>query len=249
MRYQTALKLKQKRPRSLDDPYGEYPEEVLRALLATPDSNYSWRDYRTLLGPHLHVGTYQESVYFLPLAYDHLWDNDEDALDLCDSVGWFISEYNDELANDKLLEACRSRVRELLWKWVSRFKVDHYDRNACKAKGWVLDYDDIVPLRATLCEFSGRLLEFGTHEDLVIGFFERLGGSLGSVDQAAWFLELWRAQGDVYHPPSHERITALLNNADHLRAAVYTLQDSELVTQSESPTYWVNMFASLRGIV
>lgn len=249
MGYKTALKVKYKRPKLLSDPYHDYPKEILLALLAKPDFNLSWRDYRSLLGPHLHAGTYEESVYFLPLAYDYLWDHDEDALDLGDTIAWFVSEYAEELKKDKLLDHCRERIRELLWKWVSRFTVDHYDREACKAKGWVLDYYDIVPLKEAACEFLERLLEFKIHQDLVVEFFDRLGENLSEVNQAAWFLELWRAQGDIRHPPNDERITVLLNSVEHLRAAAATLQKSELVRQSESPTYWPNLFAPLKGIV
>lgn len=249
MRYKTAIKVKHKRPRSLSDPYQDYSKGTLDTLLATSDSRLTRRDYQSLLGPFLTAGTYEEVVYFLPLAYEYLWDHDEDALDLGISIAWFISEYAEELKRDKLLDACRDRVCELLWKWVSRFEVDHYDRDACKEKGWVLDYDDIVPLKEAVCEFLCQLYDFKIHQDLVIEFFERLSGSLGGVDQAAWFLELWRAQGDMCHPPSHERITELLNSVGHLRTAYATLQDTDIVEQSKSPTYWPGLFASLKGIV
>lgn len=222
---------------------------MTRAIIEIADPNLSWREYQSILGPYLPAGTYEQSVYFLPLAFDHIWRHDEDALDLSCTIAWFISEYKEELNQDRLIEPCRSRVRELLMKWVSRFEVVHYDRDACKAKGWSLAYMDHVLRGEAICEMLGRLIEFQVHQDLAIEFFEQLTQDLGDVNHAAWLLELWRAQGDIYHPPNHERITVLLNGVDHLRFAAKTLEESSLVRDAESPTYWPTQFASLVGVI
>jgi hypothetical protein len=87
------LHRKYRRPKTLSDTFHDNTPAGLRELVAKPDERLGWGDFKDLLGPHLPAGTYDEVVYFLPLAFDHVRAKNWDALDLCSSLAWFCSEY------------------------------------------------------------------------------------------------------------------------------------------------------------
>jgi hypothetical protein len=123
------LKRKYGRPRALSDPFYDNTPASLRELLSRGDSELRWRDFKTLLGPHLPAGTYEEVAYFLPLAFDCISNDKTVALDLCSSVVWFCSKYEEQLTADKVVDAARGQLRGLLRQWTSQFNVTHFDRN------------------------------------------------------------------------------------------------------------------------
>jgi len=128
----------------LSDPFHDNTPAGLRDLLSKADSDLDRGDFRTLLGPHVPAGTYEEVVYFLPLAFDFIRTDPAVALDLCSSLVWFCSKYNRELSADKAVEAARRELLGLVHQWTSRFDVTHFDRPMCLAKGWFkLQYFDL----------------------------------------------------------------------------------------------------------
>lgn len=236
------MKIPYPRPTRLSDPHSDFAPDTLDALLATPDSKLEWSHFRDLLGPFLPAGTYQESLYFLPLAFQCL-ESDEYALDLTTSVCWFVSEYTDDLSRDGLLDECRSKLEGCLDGWVAEFEVEHFDRDGCAAKGWQLSYFDYVHRSETVCETLCDLDRFVRQADLVDQFISRLASS-DEASGCGWFLELARAQDDAYHPPSRKSIQGLFSDAD-LLARKRDIVQKHLVPMTTSPTYWNDVFAKL----
>jgi hypothetical protein len=140
----SEFKLPYPRPRSLSDPYRDYTPDHLAALLATPDEDLTCHDFQCLLGPFLPAGTYEESAYFLPLAFDYILAHDDDALDLVTSLVWFASQFALQLQRDRVLDAARTSLKSSLDYWTSGFTILHFDRDACRAKGWSREYRDLI---------------------------------------------------------------------------------------------------------
>ena len=135
----TPLDVSYPRPSRLSDPHHDFSDDFTRAILARPDRELRWNDFKNILGPFLPAGTNEESVYFLPLALEYIASHDDVALDLVTSIVWFVSEFADRLAADGLLVGSRGRIGECFGIWTSRFDVMHFDHASCRAKGWGLN--------------------------------------------------------------------------------------------------------------
>ena len=247
--FQPPIVIKRNRPASLSDPFHDYSMADLPQLLKKLSTSPDWSDLQAVLGPYLPAGTYEESVCFLPLAFDYVYEQKEGSYDLQTSLVWFASEYADELKQDKALGACRSAMQSLLQHWISNFQIDHYNLEACQSKGWCLSYADHVKLSSEIHELTSDLIRFKAHQDIAIDFYLELAASTDCVTHAAWLLELWRGQADRYLQIGDKQITAAINDLTHLKAAVNTLLDSDLVSDAQSPTYWRDMLASFDGVM
>jgi hypothetical protein len=201
------LKRKYGRPRALSDPFHDNTPASLRELLRRGDSELRWGDFKTLLGPHLPAGTYEEVVYFLPLAFDCIHNDKTVALDLCSSVVWFCSKYEEQLTADKVMDAAREQLLALPRQWTSQFNVTHFDRSMCVEKGWgKLQYLDLVEGSDTVCQMLCDLCEYSTHADIFERFIFDLIDFGADSTKAAWLLALLRTRNDVYHPPPTQRL-------------------------------------------
>jgi hypothetical protein len=240
-----ALHKKHPRPQSLSDPFHDNTSDSRRQLLSKADDALRWDDFKSLLGPHLPAGTYEEVVYFLPLAFDYIRANKSDALDLCSSLIWFCSEYASQLASDKVLEPARSELRDLLRDWTSRFVIIHFDKSACMAKGWRLQYCDLVEMSETVCEMLCDLVEYARHADIAERFICDLLDFGTNPFAAAWLLELIRSREAVaYRPPLMPRLEEAAIDHGLLRTA-YELAQTDREIRESSPTYWRDTISKL----
>lgn len=247
------FKVRHRRPKHLSNPSFEYSREELLELIARPDQQYRWNDFAAVLGP-LSAGTYEETVYFLPLAFEHLIRHEADALDLTRHVAWFLRDRRRELENDRLLSIVREAIRACFAHWTAEFHVQHFDREDCKKKSWGLTYRDHVNFSDVICEMMCSLVRYAvmwnpykedTDDDLAISFVESLSRHEGDAVKAAWFLELARSRGDVYHPPRKcKPIKQLLTDRALLEAAADVVIRERVGTES-SPTYWDDTFLYL----
>jgi hypothetical protein len=168
------MKVPYARPSKLSDPYSDFTPELLDELLSIPDEKLELTHLRSLLGPFLPAGTYSESIYFLPYAFNHLRKHEDNALDLTTSVTWFISEYANQLEADGLLNSCRAEVMQCFLHWIENFSVIHFDKAECQANGYSLSYFDYVHNSEVVCETLCDLDRFIRHLDIADDFFERL---------------------------------------------------------------------------
>ena len=240
------LQRRHPRPQVLSDPCRDNTPAGLKHLLRKKDGELRWGDFKTLLGPFLPAGTYEEVAYFLPLAFDLIRSDEHVALDLCSSLAWFCSKYNEQLEADKVRGAARNELLDLLRYWTSRFKLTHFDRSECVAKGWVkLQYLDLVERSETVCQMLTDLYEYATHADIADRFVLELMNFDADPIKAAWLLELLRArQEGVYRPPSIPGLK--LASADHgLLSAAYEIARKSGEIRDSSPTYWGDTMSHL----
>lgn len=229
----------------LSDPFHDFGREMLGQLLDVPDEQLEWHHLQNLLGPFLPAGTYQESVYFLPFAFEFLHREENNALDVTTSVTWFISEYGDDLMRDGLLDECRSKIEGCLLHWTRDFTVEHFDNDGCAAKGWKSSYCDYVRRSEVICETLCDLERFIRHADLADRFITFLASSPMPA-RAGWFLELARAQyaADIRHPPARESFLSCFTDA-RLLARKRAIIVKHLAATTASSTYWRDVFSRL----
>jgi hypothetical protein len=232
-----ALQRKYSRPARLSDPCHDNSAKSLQDLLALSDDELTWSDFRTLLGPHLPAGTYQEVAYFLPLAFRYIREHPDEALDLCSSLVWFCSEYSKQLQADGFLESVREAIAGLLHHWTKSFELMHFDELACRAKGWRTKHFDHVKNSEVVYQSLEDLVEYVANADLAETFISGLASFQGDPTRAAWLVEAVRSLDDPYHPPDIPLVTGFANDLQLLRRAVdVAVSDTEIRTAS--PTYW-----------
>ncbi len=245
----SEIRLPYLRPRSLSDPFHDHGPDHLAALISTPDQDLKWHDYQCILGPFLPAGTYEESAYFLPLAFDYVLKNDEDALDLVTSLVWFTSEYALQLKHDSALDAARTKLKQCFTQWTGDFVIRHFDRDACRGQGWGLSYFDYIRHSETVGEATNDLIRFETHGDLALAFFTDLAIAESDAVKSAWFLECARAHlsNDAYCPPEHVQIQQLLDDQELVSKHSAIVRRS-LPTYDSDATYWRDTFTILGTI-
>jgi hypothetical protein len=173
------------RPTSISDPSGHLPAEH---ILQMPNQEMGWSEFRAIF--HFGVlGTFEELAYFLPFALEYMVTNPNDALEFMNGVIFFISDSTDELKQASLLEPCRDGLSQIFHHWTNDFKVVHYDKDACKAKGWILEYDDIVENSQVVCELIDELWRHKTHKDLADHLIKSLADGFRNEIKSAWLLE------------------------------------------------------------
>jgi hypothetical protein len=231
------------RPKSLSDPHHDNFKFALKELLNTPDESLNFSQFRILLGPYLPTGTYEETCYFLPLAFTYILARDNDALELVTSLVWYCSEYAEKLQTDKILEGARHGIQTCLGHWTRRFEVVYFDAAGCRAKGWGLEHFDYVRNMEVIGQALEDLMRFHSHSDLAIAFVMELCQSSEPTKQA-WFLELLRSKlnGDPYCPPNYQEIDRLFQNKRKIRTLVAEVKNT-VVPFEKSPTYWSDSLA------
>jgi len=204
------LKLPYSRPQSLSDPFNDFPQDYLDSLIDTQDKNLDSYHYKCLLGPYCPAGSYKESAYFLPLAFDYIDTHEEDAFDLIFPLVGFTSMNAAHLAKDDALDAVRFKLRQCIDRWTSHFSVKHYDYK----KGWRISYSDYVCNSETVRMATRELIRFESHDDIALSFIADLAASKSNPVKSAWFLEYVRAHvsNDINRQPKRKEIRELFDD-------------------------------------
>lgn len=233
---------KYKKPTKLSDPYDDFSPSLLKKLLEVEEEKFAWNAFSNLLGPHLPAGTYEEVIYFLPRAFEFLKQHEEDALDLVTPVFGFCSKNTENLVADGFLPAVVDEIRNCFEYWVKDFRIEHYDKDMCEAKGWKHDYQDLVWNSQHICEGLSDLENFQTLAKVAVEFMNSLAYHRDDMTRASWFLELSRARDDVVPPSDLIEVQQLLANRDLLNDA-YAIVWAD--ARDYKLTYWRDTFKKL----
>ncbi len=209
-------------------------------ILAKQDEDLEWHDFQNILGPHLPAGTYEESVYFLPLAFDYVLLHDEHALELTTSLIGFCSRYAGHLRTDGAIDAVRERLMNFLMHCSATFRVGETQTEAGATFYYVLNSQ-------TLVEALNELAEFSRHQDLAETFIRSVADLASGPQQSAWFLELARTHIAKGERRLSKRLASLTLFEDRellQKHAVIVWDSPELDTESD---YWQNLFQILNG--
>jgi hypothetical protein len=233
------------RPKKLSDPHYDFTWKLLAELLATPDDQLEMRHYRNLLGPHLPAGTYDESVYFLPGAFQYMLRQDvSGALDLITPIIGFIAYNQKYLHEDGLLDSALDCIRELFAYWTSRFQVICLAPQPGQEQRRAIKYSYYVENQAQIVFTTSELVRFSTNAALAEEFVCDLALNSNDPIKAAWFLAYSCSQYDVYHPPLHPAITRVINDEEHLLKAAIVVEE-HVVPKERFPMYWRDVFIKL----
>jgi hypothetical protein len=238
--------IKYPRPSKLSDPYGDFTADHLESILATNDSEFVFTEYVYLFGPHLPAGTYEELMYFLPLAFAYLAEHGADAYEMVLPMVGYTSDYAEYLKTDGLLEIVGDCFQECLQSWTKTFTIIHFG----SYKNRTSEYRNIVKCLSLLSETIYEMRRYKTFAAVAGEFVQQLGKNESDPIKAAWFLayaadeylrdeqtpKMFKFKFDAIQSAilDHER----LKNAAQLVRRDPTLYDI-------SPTYWHDTFEFL----
>ena len=236
-----------------------YSDAEIEAVNATPDSELDWRAFKILFNTAGCTAKYHEQLYFLPLALDYLRHNPYEGAEYISDLVHFLAGESAALERDQLLQPVLQRLRACFSSWTEKFSVVHYDLEACRAKGWVLDHDDIVTNLDVVRELIDYLLTTRTHSVLAESLVLRWLSPDRSATDAAWFLEYARSESKAYeyyaaHPAAYLDMTPSKSNARIYsaitdRAALASalqLVGRTLLRETPSPSYWPDLVRQLK---
>lgn len=239
----TALAVPYPRPKQFSDPHHDFDEVYLKELLAIPDDKLGWSEFQNIFSVGLPAGTYSECCYFIPVAFQYIKENSEDALDCVSDLLWFISHHVEDLKKDDLLDACIEQIKDCLTYWTKEFDVVHHDADACQKKGWGLEYYDTVKNNQLVTEALDDLARFQSLKFVATNFLEELRASTDPL-KAAWTLELHHVHVK-YHFIEDAQLSRLISNKKALKASAQIVLDSGYTNKTTSPTYWNDVLDKL----
>ena len=244
---QLPFKTKQTRPLSLFNQGCCITDRELSDILALGDEDLKFHEFRSLFHIARCVGTYDELVYFLPHALEYIKQNPDDGFECMSHIVHFVSGEVESLGGDGLIEPCRNAIWGWFKQWTTSFSVQHYDEQACKQKGWIIKYDDIVANSQLVCELVDYLLWQRTHADLAKKMIRSLAQQDQDQTQSAWFLEYAhevRAGYIVSQACGDSEIQRLVTD-EQLLQSHYDRIASTVVAREKSPTYWPDVCKAL----
>ncbi|MEM6638439.1 MAG: hypothetical protein AAF610_00915 [Pseudomonadota bacterium] len=233
------------RPIRFSDPHRDWRADRLQQILEVPDEALTSAEYRVMFAVGVPAASYEEGVYFLPYAFAHLLKDKNDALDYLPGVFRFVSFHADRLAEDRLTKPVRLAITKCFSHWTSTFAVVHYDKQACRKKGWGLDYANHVAYSEEVCDGLDYLARFHAFEDVAHQIVHALSRHDGAFVKAAWFLEIGREAWSTPAQRHGDAVLELLLDQTAMGSAI------ELVKQHQSEmaanlTYWNHVFEILR---
>ena len=173
------------RPPQLSDPGRDFAPEELEAILRKPDAELTEVDLMAIFQGALPAGEYRESVYFLPLALEHIARGDQETT-LCENLLRWVYEERDNLRRDALFDEVMNFFETRFSELVSRF---------------ILDEAGDHPLGLSMAETMIATLNDPRFDAIGDAWLSKYLGSAETYEQAAWlicFLEdhLWRLLRD-----------------------------------------------------
>lgn len=211
------------------------------------DKDLEFSEYRILFGIARCVGAYDELVYFLPHAFNYVKNNPDDGFECTSEIIHFISSEAESLERDALIEPCRNEFCLWFEQWTRAFIVQHYDELACKEKGWVIRYNDIVLKSQFISDLIDDLVRHKSQTDLAEKMIETLAQNDSNDTRSAWLLEYARevrVGTGSFEARGNPKIERLITNTQLLQTH-YDRIANTVVAQEKSPTYWLDVCKAL----
>jgi Pyruvate/2-oxoacid:ferredoxin oxidoreductase delta subunit len=93
-----------RRPQKLSDPFRDFSQEELQQIINTKDNQMGFHELNCLFNSFLPAGTYDEVVYFFPIALDYVFKKKEEWFTLFDNLLTWVMVHRECLEKDELLQ-------------------------------------------------------------------------------------------------------------------------------------------------
>jgi hypothetical protein len=197
------------RPSKFSNPYNHFSTKELSIILKKADDELEWYDFAKIFHFETPAGTYQEIVYFLPWVLRYFEMHAYNSREFFGNLLYFIASEEKQLREERLFTSCIDSLYSAFKNWTSTFKVVHYDKEACRKKGWGLEYDDVVERCEVVFEFIDDLCYEENLSFLATDLVKFLADVTNEPVRSAWFLEYVYRNRKYYGFYSDENIQAL----------------------------------------
>jgi hypothetical protein len=191
------------------------------------------------------AGTYEEVIYFLPLAFRSILASEMLAGEIIPDVISFVSDHDIQFRKDNLSEPSRDCLREFLVTWSQDFNiVDHITQRPVEGFErikhiYYVKFSDLIVM------MTGEFIRHHTYRDIAESFVRDLAAFETDAKKAAWFLEYAQRRKDPWFPKMDEAIAALIHDEDALMKAALVILDT-FPPNTPLPPYWRQAFRALR---
>lgn len=128
------------KPHQLSDPFFDFMGCDLDRILQTPEAELGWGELSWIFNSYLPAGNYPECAYYLPYALEFI--QTEEGYELIANVLIWLSEYQDDLRRDGLLEPVLDVLETMCVDWLSQFELKSYS-NWRIAPKWIFHVSDL----------------------------------------------------------------------------------------------------------
>lgn len=229
------------RPSQLSDPHGDFGPQTLDPILAKADAALEWQDFRFIFQVGLPAATYEEGVYFIPLAFDFLRSKRPEAFEFTGDLIWFLAHHHKELQRDGLWAAVVAELESFLTGLAAAFEIRHFDAAASEAKGWNSPYRDYVVDSDLVLDLVDAMDKQPPLAETAAHFVKTLAAASPGSDQGRWYLEICRqftGNEPALYPPWHEPLLALVTDRERQERHLTAVLDQE---PTANPSYWSDL--------
>ena len=214
------------RPMRLSDPGGDFSAEELKTILATPDKQMGFYEFNCLFQGRLPAGTYDEVIYFFPMALNHILDEKDGWETLITEMMIWLNDNEPRLRKDGLWDEILEKLNaQTAAKLNAPFRLRRYTdkhHDSCfypKGSDWFEALDATIEMCQTIYKEVCPLLS--ETEALMRKRFE----VITSYDAAAWFVYL----EEMY--PHFPILKTLAEEGNRKAKAIELIHDTVLVNE------------------
>lgn len=172
------------RPTVLSDPNRDFSEDELNNIINTPDNAMGWDELSCIFQPFLPAGSYEENVYFLPVALRFIVENDEDGECLIENLILWIGIWKNHLKKESGKQ--ETLYNKLLLFFQNLLTEAFTEFNLVTGKDGCLHPDKSETVLSIIDGFNNR----DYFSDLADSWLDESLNDIENYDIAAWFLFL-----------------------------------------------------------
>ena len=236
------FKVQYSRPKQFTD-CGEPFEDIeqMNQVLSKSDATLRPSDFGALFGPYSYARSYEEALYFLPLALECIRLRGDDAAELVPGVVRFIVRFASQLEKDRFTNACRISLIRCFVTWTQTFEVFSVTWTSASSSA---HRRDAVPFSHAIAELLEAMLSHRLTRPLGELLVQRLGRVPGAMPRSAWFLEYARAVGMGETTPKSRMVRAMVRRKARIRAHASVVRGKATVGSRWEP-YLTETLAAL----
>lgn len=206
----------------VSDPYKDFTNEELDAILLKNDSELDYKDFMMIFQSHCPAGTYTECVYFLPNALNYIITNRLNNVDVCHHVLYWISKNKLSLLADNLYEKPLDELCAFFCQKISVFEIHKcYPANIGIVNAMLLAWNNLDNynllgdklLEKTLCPFS-------------------------TYHQASWACYLIYEYYTLYYKDNFSPLIASWSLDENIKSHICSLVLSTIIDNDDRLIFW-----------
>lgn len=229
-------KLNVPRPARFSDPFSDFEEEELKAILRKDDADLTGTDFQSVFQASLPAGEYRECLYFAPVFLRLLRvkverNEGSGIVDALDDFLWWYEHYHAQLENGGCLPVIQESLKEILFFALEQFRPAREE--------------DAFPGNHTIVEtLVGKLINRDSFLFLKTALDETYSGKM-TFEKSAWLVDICGFSRSVCNDDWRAPSSSLFS-ARQRRAAVETVLTHIMHEERHlNDSFWIRFFTEI----